>query len=246
MIYVSTSRDNKGFFIPYDNTTTAGITKGMYGNDVYTKTLLHFDTDYTDSSLSGHTFSNNNVSISSVQKKFGPASALFNGTTSYLYTASSADYDFGAGNFAVDTWAYLSAVDAIPVILTKYQDGNNRWSLYLDFVNATGLGFMVYDNNATPVLNLQQGASTGWSIGQWYHIAAFRYGNDWYITRDGLVLASTTSTITIPALAVNFSIGWRGNDVALCYLNGYLDELRVSKGVSRWTGAFTVPTRQYA
>jgi len=53
-------------------------------------------------------------------------------------------------------------------------------------------------------------------------------------------LGTGTDSDTYPDIAASFYIG--GDPVAGVYLNGWIDEFRVSKGVARWTSNFSPPT----
>jgi hypothetical protein len=80
----------------------------------------------------------------------------------------------------------------------------------------------------------------------WTHIAFTRQGATLRGFRNGTLIASNT---TLSTNALNFStnaptrIGNRTEGTA--QFNGYLDEVRVTKGVARYTAAFTAPTEPF-
>src|SRR4029077_16912992 len=80
----------------------------------------------------------------------------------------------------------------------------------------------------------------------WYHIAVDKdAGGKIRLYRNGVMVASVTPTDSSMALInQNLHIGCvSGNNG----LNGYLDEIRITKGVCRYgaDGGFVVPTRAY-
>ena len=89
----------------------AGISfGGLSGNDADTKLLIHSDstdgnTTFTDSSSTGHTVTaNGNVHHETDAQKFGDTAMYFDGTGDYLSIPDSDDWEFGNGDFTVDTW----------------------------------------------------------------------------------------------------------------------------------------------
>ena len=78
--------------------------------------------------------------------------------------------------------------------------------------------------------------------GQWYHFALIADGTNLYCFKDGVLI-----TITYTNNLINSSLLRIGRYSASgYYLNGYIDEFRVSKGIARWTEDFTPPTEEYA
>ena len=83
---------------------------------------------------------------------------------------------------------------------------------------------------------------TGFPTGQWMHLAYVRAGATVKIAVNGVFSAQTInagaqsmySSISSASLGSLHGYG--------AYLNGYVDEFRVTKGVARWTSNFTPPT----
>jgi len=229
--------------------TTSGYGK-LYTKplDNYTKLLLHMDGDnnstmFIDSSLTPKTVTvYGNTVIDRARSKLGVASAYFDGTEDYLSIPDSEDWNFGSGDFTIDGWINLNNTSGAQDIVAQYTDANNR----MQFYNTSGtlnMNFLVggvYIANyytTDPVL----------SAGTWHHIAFIRNGSNAYIFLDGVSqLLSSLATFGTKDMG-NYSGDLTiGNINLASYLNGYLDELRVSKGVARWTANFTPPTSQYS
>jgi RHS repeat-associated protein len=226
-------------------TPTATLTPWS-GVDAYTKAMLHMNG--TDASTSfvdetGKTWTvAGNTQIDTAQSKFGGASALFDGTGDYLSTADSNDFAFGNGDFTIDFWVRLNTLPASGSYM-------NIWSQYQSAGNY--LNFFIYNNAGSYSLNIQEyvaGANTlnvgraitTPAVGQWHHVAYVRSGNNWLFFLNGLQAGTNlTNTVTLTNFSAPVSIG---QIVSAYYLNGSIDEFRVSKGVARWTSNFTPPT----
>lgn len=220
---------------------------GRSGNDSYTKLLLHCNGDdastaFKDSSRSDHTITaNGNAQLDTAQKKFGVSSGLFDGTGDYLSIADHADWNMGSGKFTIDFWVRFADVSADRGFFDQYYNSLNY--VYCKFDTALGVSFKFYAG-----VDYSVELNCGWSpaINTWYHVALIRgwggNANDWAITIDGTQIGSTlTDADNWPNIAALFRIGLADS----AYMNGHLDEFRISKGIARWTANFTVPSAPY-
>jgi hypothetical protein len=214
--------------------TPAGDPFGGY--DSYTKLLLHFDgvdgnTTFTDE-IGKNITTYNGAKLNTTNKKFGTASASFDGSDDYAKILGNADFNL-TGDFTIDLWVkWLSVAAAQAITGNGYTSGG--WMIYYDPA-LPGLKF--YANSVpqvnetfTPVVNTT------------YHIAAVRESGTIKIYVNGASVSSGTYTADITT-AGELRIG-TDTDGAF-YFNGWLDELRLSKGIARWSGNFTPPTAQY-
>jgi len=83
----------------------------------------------------------------------------------------------------------------------------------------------------------------GMSTGTWYHLAVTRSGNVYTLYVDGSSVGSATYTTQQPGSGAYGFIGAETGQGA--YLNGYIDDLRITKGVARYTSSFTPPTKSF-
>jgi hypothetical protein len=222
--------------------TGTGGTVG--GNDVNTMLLLHADgsdtsTTFTNSSSFAHTMTaNGNAQIDTAQSKFGGSSALFDGTGDYITSADSADWELGAGDFTLDFWVRPTSSTTLNQILMEHgNDSSNMW-----FVRIDGTGVLTFAINGSAVaLNNPWYPSTS----AFTHVAIVRSGNNFLMFINGTQIGTTQSiTLTIPDYTGVLSIG--ACAFAGCAdFGGWLDEVRITKGLARWTTSFTAPTAPY-
>lgn len=172
--------------------------------------------------------------VSTAQAQFGGASAIFDGTGDYLSIPDSADWAFGTNNFTVDCWVRFSASTNDQMIYAQGTNEINLQQLYMHFV----------DNTLHFVLNGGTTFDHSWawtpSLNTWYHVALVRSGSSWYAFVNGSSLGTNTSSASIGDYTGAFIIGANYN-VAVNFLNGYVDEFRVSN-IARWTANFTSPS----
>jgi hypothetical protein len=213
--------------------TYAGLT------DEYTKLLLHFDNNFTDSAL-GKTVTNaGSVTFDASIFKFGSYSASFDGSSKYCTVPIDPDLDISTGDFTIDFWEYRTintigrSVFSCNVdynILLGYTTDTTHWSIYL---SSNGLTWDISSANLTTTLLLNE----------WVHYALVRSGNIFMLFQNGIMTSSVYSSLPLSLYnATTFQIC--KDRLSAVYFTGYLDELRITKK-ALWTANFTVPQTAY-
>ena len=211
------------------------------GNDSYVKLLLHADgennaTTDSDYSSSAHTLTfEGDAKISTTQAKFGNSSYYFDGND-YIESDNTSDWDFGSGDFTVDWWEYRPSSGGAAIS----RDCASSAQAFLFAFN----GDLVYMSSPAGAWDIAYQRTIGSSvIGAWSHLAVVRSGNNFYTFRDGVQQDTWSSSLSLRTHASGLCLGRTQNGAN--NMNGYLDEIRVSKGIARWTSNFTVPSRRY-
>lgn len=234
------------------------ISGGGPSIDSETVLLMHQDgsnnsTTFTDSSASAHTMSaNGNAKLNTSNAKFGTAGGSFDGTGDYLTSADSADWNFGSGDFTIDTWINLTAAPAGGFGGAVFsQDGGAAilTSLAVVITPARHVRVWAGTGAAWDILNGVDfcDASSVLTTGSYHHFAFVRSTNSWMVFIDGTQCGSTqTASGTLYNSPDNLYIGGEFQDTSGGGgINGYLDEYRISKGIARWTSDFTPPSAAY-
>lgn len=218
---------------------------GGGGGDPYfsnVKLLLHMDgengsTTIPDSSPIPKTVSRfGDTKISTAQSKFGGASCVFDGSGDYLTVPAGTDFAFGTGDFTVEMWFNPSSVTVYHALFYTGQYEKNQLSLR---VTAAGK-LQSFINNGVNAYGIPTGA-TSLVAGAWHHIAICSASGVIKVFLNGLQETSATNTQSIASTAAVY-IGAQNVDGTLSvYPTGYIDELRVTKGVARYTANFTPP-----
>jgi hypothetical protein len=207
--------------------------------------LLHFDgangaTSFIDSSLAAHTVTGSaSDALTTAQQKFGTAS--LNPTSLGASSADSADWAFGAGRFTIEAWVRATtAPSGFAGIVAQY-GSSIGW--YLGF-NGGSAVFYYSANGATPLLGVS--ALYTFTLNTWVHIAVDRdASNVVRVYADGAVIGSATIATTFFDATNALVIGNDGLASAGRRWLGQIDEVRITKGVARYAGAFTPPTAPF-
>ncbi len=219
--------------------------------DAYTKLLLPFDgidesQVFTDISPSehGNAIVGGTAQVDTAQRVFGSGALLLDGNSDYLQYIDSADWYYGTSAFTIDfrvRFAALPTSGNLMTICGQRTAGVDYSQLALR--NTAGAYTWEYVAGVSSVETITVAKTTTIAINTWYHIALIRTGDDFKFFQAGTQVGSTTTDSSeVPDIAAVLWIGqWNGGQ----YLNGWIDELRVSKGIARWTANFTPPNRAY-
>jgi hypothetical protein len=218
----------------------------MAGIDNYVKLLLHMDgaddgTVFTDSSLQGHILTRYNAVTKTAIRKFGSASGYFDGSGDYLTAPASNDWSFGTGDVTVDFWFRRLDTSTSNRIISQYTNNDNRWYIHVGEASSYSVGIGGPGQPAAAWSNQCQ------NINQWYHVAIVREGNNFELFVDGLSQGIQVSTSSFGYSGQLMRVGvdyW--NSAPNAYAKGYIEELRISKGIARWTENFTPPIAAYS
>ncbi|RLI63482.1 MAG: hypothetical protein DRO67_05645 [Candidatus Asgardarchaeum californiense] len=214
------------------------------GNDSYTKLLLHMDTTpFVDDSHEIFPVTNNNVTINTSIKKFGGGSGYFNGSSAYLSVPDSDNFDFGSSDFTIDLWVRISNISSNNPLVSQTDNASSNISFRLFYASNNVLRFGYSTDGTNLVENNRTWIPTA---NIWHHVAVTRNGTVGKIFVDGTQIGANIdfTGITLYNSSSDLKIGndWPGNN----YFGGFMDEIRLSNGIARWTSNFTPPTEPYS
>lgn len=176
-----------------------------------------------------------NAQISTSVVKYGTGSIAFDGTGDYLDSGgSTVNFAFGTGNFTIEFWMYLnSTTQGHPI---DFRPSGNNGAYPALYITSNTLIYFV--NSANRITSSSLSTST------WYHVVICRSGTSTKMFINGTQDGSTYTDSTDYLCKTNGPrIG--ANDVGTGSVNGYIDDLRITKGYARYTSNFTPPTAAF-
>jgi hypothetical protein len=188
------------------------------------------------------TTSGNAISTLAVTK-FGNRSLFFDGTGDYLTITNSFDnYNFGTGNLTFEMWVYPTTVTKAMTIVDTRSGGASTTGMIPFEMNTSGnvivsIGGSQLFTGSTPLV-----ANT------WTHLAVVRAGTNvtLYINGTKPTTGNGTSAATVSDnfLTVGTSVASK-DTTATNHFQGYIDDLRITKGLARYGANFTVPNNTF-
>jgi uncharacterized protein YmfQ (DUF2313 family) len=215
--------------------------------DAATVLLLHCDgfngsTVIPDTSGRNHPVTiHGTAQLSVAQEKFGSAAAIFDGSANCgLALDGSNDFAYGTGDFTIDFWANLNNPSNAVIIYDGRPSGVNSFTHPTIYTTNGVLWVLV---NAAGIIT----GSTTLSANVWYHVALVRSAGVTKLYLNGM--QEGASYVDANNYAISAGLPFIGgnsyNPSGANCVNGYLDEIRVTKGVARWTNNFSPPNAPY-
>jgi hypothetical protein len=214
----------------------------------YVSLLLHFDganngTTFVDSSSSNKTVTAfGNAVTSTTALKYGSASGYFDGNGDYLRFVDSGALDFGTGNFTVEAWIHPTSLAADGNIIGGVGPTNDDFTFALRSATQLSIGrsWIAWDSTTSGFT---------FSTNTWYHVAVSRTAGVVKIFVNGVEYFSGANTLSYNIQNTYVAVGARqltsGVESYGYFFRGYIDELRVTKGIGRYTAAFTPPSAPF-
>ena len=215
--------------------------------------LLRFDGDQGSTNFPDKTgrswVAEGSARISTENKVFGSGSGRFDGTpNTRIVSAASPDFFLGTEDFCIEASVYISGNSALSsggarhaaIFAVARPQGASLELLILGNSTKTGTGIALW--NGTTLISVPGEIAHG----EWHHLAVTRHGSVFRFWLNGSQLgADQTGTISFGSATFDAFIG---GSVVTGYnylLNGYIDELRITKGVARYTANFTPPGKPF-
>ena len=207
--------------------------------------LFNFDGSDTATTTTGLDASNKNLSISyatgdqlsNTQKKFGATSVY---VADGIELSSSDGFNMGTGDFTLEAWFYFTDFSQSYALFDQWDSsGSTRNQIWMGKTSSGTAGRLSWYYAGTSVFH---SANPAVSTGAWTHIALVRHSGTLKIYINGTADSNTQSHTGQFGRTAGMAFGDQLNGGASGRAQYYLDDLRITKGLARYTSNFTAPT----
>lgn len=163
-------------------------------------------------------------------------------TNTWIQFPHSQDFQFGYDNFTIEFWAMLTSFTASSqsILHLRTNDGYGPW--IINYNQTAGKMCFFLSNSGLSAWATILTTDFAPTLGTWFHAAVVRNGNTITFYIDGVSRGSVTFTDSVAySTSHALTIGASSNNAA--YFNGYLQDIRITKGVARYTSTFTPPSQ---
>ena len=237
--------------------------------------LLHLDgtngsATYVDSSPRPKTITRQGSTtrsvLSTAEKKFGTSSLYLNGNTGTgetavlladtgsIQVAHHTDFAYGSGDYTVEFWfkAHGNATRNSLMICSGSTTGNGysqeigNWCPPLSQGTYGGTTMFYAGSSGVNYTGINQNVNDG----NWHHVAQVRQNNVLKGYLDGVYdivngPLNVSGNINWTASGAPMWIGRNRNNATHNIARVYMDDIRFTKGVARYTGDFTIPAAAF-
>jgi len=207
--YSSTTNVNTTFLAPASlllNMANAGIYDAAVQNDVTTVS---------------------NAQVSTAQKQWNPSSIFFNGASSSLSIPPSTAFGLGTGDWTIEFWVYLNAAPPTSITLASMLTNVSGAGFAPHIYCVTGGGLRYYTNSSDRI--------TGGVLasGVWNYVAVSKASGNTRMYINGTQTGSTYVDSNNYGTANPFAVADYAFPLAGGTVNGYFQDVRITKGVGR-------------
>ena len=181
-----------------------------------------------------------NAKVSTTQAKFGTTSSSFGGDNSLVRQVSKTTIN-SSEDFTLECWFYQTAKSSSYVPLICDSSAVYFFPLIIDYGNVNGTfaagAVGLYTTTSGIITTITGGL---FSTGTWNHIAVSRSSGTTRLFVNGTVRITTSTALG------EFTVDQIGGaSINGFTLNGFLDDVRITKGIARYTSDFSVPTAAF-
>ena len=243
MSFMKLSNHNKYGYINHYNSASDAKCAPIFGNDSYTKFLLHFNgssgsTSIIDNSPNSTAFTAyGNASISTAQSTAFDQCLYLDGTGDYVAPSDNSLFTIGTSSFTLDIRAYPLSTSSLRSIVDMRPSDSST-----GFVLRINSGYWTVAIGTSTVITGSVPSTTKFT-----HLAVVGNGGSsgsrtikLYV--DGVLAGTYTTDYNFTSTRVRIGTYWGSSGD---YFQGYIDEVRLSIGVQRWTTNFDPPYTEY-
>ena len=195
--------------------------------------LMHFDGNVVDER--GGIF-NEAGTVSYATGRFGQAMNLTTGDSGAVESAVRTTLDL-PGDFTAEGWMQPTGAG---VFINRFDlTGGPGWQIEL--LASGKLSFWQY-----PGGYIIHAVGPNVMDGLWHHVAATREGSTLRMFVDGVLVGTVTTSANYTSTVARLSVGYQAQGSARYPMRGSFDEVRITKGLARYTTDFTVPDTPFS
>jgi hypothetical protein len=170
---------------------------------------------------------------SAITAQWPPTSIRFDGTGDFLAMPLTPEITITSGSFTIEFWLNPTAGGPTLQAIVGTREGdlanNTNWTVSLV---SNQLFFSAVSTSNTMMGTITH--QTTLSAGTWYYCAVTRNGSTFTLYVNSVASSSTiTSSATIQQSGTTLRVGQFGGSTAYSALNGYIQDLRITRGVAR-------------
>ena len=185
---------------------------------------------------------NGDVKSSTTQSKYLTSSMYFDGTGDYITLSDSDAREFGGEDFTIELWVKTTIATQYATLISRTPTtfGNGMWTILMNNTASGGEVAMYIGDVAGDLVFSTSGASI--RDDSWHHVAVVRNGSSFVCYIDGTSRGTGSWAGSIANIAGDIRIG--ADQTYGRNWEGYMSDLRITKGLARYTANFTPPTAE--
>lgn len=186
----------------------------------------------------------NNAQIKTDQARFGSSSIYLDGTNDRVSFPDSADWAMGTGDATWEMWIRPEGSFSGQLRIALCQSATFGGFFSMRMYRNTG---DLYTSGVSDGSTTTEGTAGSLPSDTWTHIMLCRAGATLYRGIDGVVgsISSALGGVTLLDSSGAMCLGGYGDVDNASNWKGWIDQVRITKGVARYTANFTAPAAAF-
>ena len=184
-----------------------------------------------------------NAAVTTTRSRFGTGSLALDGTGDYVVAAANTGFGFGTGDFTIEAWVYPSGTQKGSSTVMDFRSSGAGSTQSRSLIQLYGNGILRYY-----VAGFQPtGMSTTVALNAWHHVAYSRAAGVGRFFVNGVQVGSNFADSYSYGANPDLVLGQVGDNRSFAdgFFTGFIDEVRITKGVGRYTANFTLPSSAF-
>jgi hypothetical protein len=183
-----------------------------------------------------NSITNNSVTVNGSVYQVGTSSAFFIGGN--LRVAGTSNFSYGSGDFTIEFWMNTNYASASGAVMFD-QRGANIAMPAPTIYTSNGTNLIYYVNGVNQIVGTDAIPSTD----TWYFVALSKNSGSTKLYVNGTQVGSTFSDGVSYTDNLQLVLGTTADGPAP--FTGYMQQVRITKGVGRYPSNFTAPTQPF-
>ena len=199
--------------------------------------LLATNAGIYDAAAKNDLYTLGNTQVSTAQAQFGTTSMAFNGSKLFIPGPGNNNFSYGSGDFTIEFWMRNSVSGVAETMFD--QRGANIAMAAPAIYTSTGTDLIYYVQGTNQII----GTNAIPSIDTWYFVALSKNSGATKLYVNGTQVGSTFNDGVSYVANLQTSVGASADGPAP--FSGYMQQLRITKGVGRYPNNFTAPSAPF-
>ena len=171
-------------------------------------------------------------------------SMFFDGSGDYLFMPANPNLSITSGPFTMEAWIYPTNIGVTTRQIICQDDGNGDNQNFQFRVNTDGKLNLTYWTTSIRSSAVAAPSTNSISLNAWSHVAVSYTGSTLRLFINGVQeFSGSVPSMYSNTVGTSTTIGSLRNIAFSNYFAGYMNDVRITKGIARYTANFTPPTR---
>jgi hypothetical protein len=184
--------------------------------------------------------------LSTAEFKYGRSAYDITTSSQFLSFANRSYYHVVNGNeYTIESWFRTRQVGRLSYLMRHQHTSGFTSGGWVVALTTDGYVFFQYATGSGEFLSTIDVGAPQVTVNTWHHVAVSYDGTLHRVFLDGVLVGSINETTVGAAANESLFVGRDPSNTTTRWWDGFIDSIRITRGVARYTTAFTPPTEEF-